>query len=327
MCYAAPARSSATLGEQETPVAVPLSIRRPAVAPTYVPTLAVAVAIGSWGVGGVLVKALSVGGLTLAFFRLWLGAALMAGILAASGRRVTLGSVRAATPAGLIFGVNVALAFTSIRHTTVANATLISALQPALVLLVAGPLFGERVTRREVAWTGVAIAGIAVVIAGAEGSPEWSPSGDMLAFGALLTFTAYFLVSKHVRETSGTIELMAVVQLFAAIVVTPIALLAPGGVDLPSPVDWIIILSIVFGTGVGAHLVVNWAHRYVDVTVSSLLMLLVPVVAGVSAWLFLGEALSPLQMAGSAITLVALLAVVRSVRAPAIAAPEIAAGD
>jgi len=308
-------------------VAVPLSIRRSVAMPAYLPATAVAFAISSWGLGGVLVKALGVGGLTLAFYRLWLGAALMVGILAASGRRVTLASLRAAAPAGLIFGVNVAFAFTSIRHTTVANATLISALQPALVLLVAGPLFGERVTRRDVGWTGVAIAGIAVVIAGAEGSPEWSPFGDTLAFAALITFTAYFLVSKRVRETTGTIELMAVVQLFAAVVVTPIALLAPGGVDRPSAADWLIILSIVFGTGVGAHLVVNWAHRYVDVTVSSLLMLLVPVVASVSAWLFLGESLSPLQVAGSAITLVALLAVVRGVRAPAVAAPEIAAGD
>jgi drug/metabolite transporter (DMT)-like permease len=286
-----------------------------------VPTLATALAISSWGLGAVLVKSLTIGGLSLAFYRLWLGAVLMGTILVVRGHRVKPDVLFRVAPAGLLFGVNVAFAFTSIRLTTVANATLISALQPALVLLVAGPLFGERVGRREVIWVGLAMAGIVLVIAGSEGSPEWSPAGDLLAFMALVTFTAYFLVAKQTRSTVGTIELMAVVQLAAAIVVTPIVLLGAHGVERPSAPDWVIIVTIVCGTGVGAHLVVNWAHRYVDVTISSSLMLLVPVVAGTAAWLFLGEALSGWQVFGSLVTLAALLAIVRGPAATGVVAP------
>lgn len=274
------------------------------------PTIAVAFAIGSWGFGSVLVKLMSISGVSLAFYRLWLGSALMLVIVTLGRRRLTLDVVRRAVPAGLLFGVNVAMFFSGLRLTSVANANLISALQPAIVLMVAGPLFGEHVGRREVAWTAVSLAGVGVVIVGGSSSPAWSPAGDLLAFGAVLTFTGYFLVSKRARQTVGTLEYVAVVQLIAAIVVTPIVLLSPGGIEWLEPLDALWLALIVFGTGVGAHLVVNWGHRYVNVSASSLMMLGVPVVAAVAAWLVLDESITPLQIAGSAVTLGAILFIV-----------------
>lgn len=289
------------------------------------PTIAVAVAISSWGFGAVLVKLMSISGVSLAFYRLWLGFGLMLLILAFSRRRLTLDVLRRSVPAGLLFGVNVALFFSAVRLTSVANANLISALQPAIVLVAAGPLFGERVTGREVFWTAVSLGGVAIVIIGAAGTPEWSPLGDFLAFCAVLTFTGYFLVSKHIRATVGTLEYMAGVQLGAAAIATPIALLPPGHLDAPERMDLVWLAIIVVGTGTGAHILVNWAHRYVDITVSSLLMLLVPVIAGVAAWLILDEALTAVQVAGSAVTLAAIVFVVRGNEGAPTLAPTVGA--
>ena len=109
----------------------------------------------------------------------------------------------------------------------------------------------------------------------------------------------------------GTLEYMAGVQLFAALVVTPIALVPPGHVDVLERLDWVYLAIIVFATGIGAHILVNWAHRYVDVSISSLMMLLVPVVAGVAAWVILDESLTVVQLAGSTVTLGAILVIVR----------------
>ena len=151
----------------------------------------------------------------------------------------------------------------------------------------------------------------AIVIVGGAGSPAWNPGGDALAACAVLTFTGYFLFSKHMRATIGTLEYMVGVQFFAALTVTPIALIPPGHVDALERLDWAYLVIIVFGTGVGAHILVNWAHRYVEVSVSSLMMLLVPVVAGVAAWVILDESLTALQIAGSVVTLAAILVIVR----------------
>jgi drug/metabolite transporter (DMT)-like permease len=276
-----------------------------------VPTLAAAAAVMSWGLGGVLVKLMSISGVSLAFYRLWFGFLVMLAVVAVARRPLTLDVMRRSAPAGLLFGINVVFFFSAVRLTTVANANLIGALQPAIVLLVAGPLFGERAGARAVIWTAVSMAGVAIVIVGGAGSPAWNPAGDALAACALLTFTGYFLISKHVRASVGTLEYMVGVQFFAALVVTPIALLAPGRVEALERLDWLYLAIIVFGTGVGAHILVNWAHRYVDVSVSSLLMLLVPVVAGIAAWAILDESLTALQIAGSALTLGAILVIVR----------------
>ena len=270
-----------------------------------------AAAVMSWGFGGVLVKLMSISGLSLAFYRLWFGFLVMLAIVAVARRPLTLDVMRRAAPAGALFGINVVFFFTAVRLTTVANANLIGALQPAIVLLVAGPLFGERTGARTVIWTAVSMVGVAIVIAGGSASPAWNPAGDALAACALLTFTGYFLISKHVRASVGTLEYMVGVQFFAALVVTPIALLAPGRVDVLERLDWAYLAIIVFATGVGAHIVVNWAHRYVDVSVSSLLMLLVPVVAGIAAWAILDESLTAVQIAGSLLTLGAILVIVR----------------
>lgn len=265
----------------------------------------------SWGFGGVLVKLMSISGLSLAFYRLWFGFLLMLAIVVVARRLPTLDDLRRAAPAGMLFGINVVFFFTAVRLTTVANANLIGALQPAIVLMVAGPLFGEKVRFRSAIWTAVSIVGVAIVIVGGAGSPAWNPSGDALAVCAVLTFTGYFLISKHVRASVGTLEYMAGVQFFAALIVTPIALVPSGRVDVLERLDWAYLAIIVFGTGIGAHILVNWAHRYVDVSISSLMMLLVPVVAGVAAWVILDESLTAVQIAGSMVTLGAILVIVR----------------
>jgi drug/metabolite transporter (DMT)-like permease len=54
----------------------------------------------------------------------------------------------------------------------------------------------------------------------------------------------------------------------------------------------------------------NWSHRYVTAFAISILLLAVPVLAAVGAWLWLGEPLAPLQVAGGLVVLVAIAFIV-----------------
>ncbi len=299
------------------------------------PLVAMLVAITAWGFGGILVKQVSVDGLTVAFYRLWLGSALMVVLLVLARHRPTGRELALSAPAGVVFGVNMVLGFTAIKITTVANATLIGALQPALVLLVAGPWFGERVGRWEIGWTAVSIAGVGILIAGATTSPEWSPLGDGLALVSVFLFTGYFLASKRIRESVATVAYMTGVHIAAAIVVTPVVLARGLEVSALSGVDWARIGTVVLTSGVGAHMLVNWAHPYVRVSISSVIVLLTPVVASMGAWVILDESLSGLQLLGGAVTLAAIVAVTRRHRAagegaivetPALPEPAVAGG-
>jgi len=293
---------------------------------TRAPTLAVTAAVVAWGCGNVLVKLVSFEGVVLSLYRLWVGFFVMLIAMRLAGLRLTPRALRQALPGGVLFGVNVAMFFSALKLTSVADATLISALQPALVFTVAGPWFGERVGLREVCWTAAALAGVVIVVLASAGTPEWSPLGDLLAVGAVVTFTGYFLVSKRVRESLGAVEYVAAMQLVAAVVVTPIALVSREHLAIGSPVDWLWLMLIVCVSGIGGHLLVNWAHRYVDVSISSLMMLGVPVVGAVAAWLVLDESLGPLQVVGGLITLASLAAVVRRRETSRAAAPFEAVG-
>lgn len=272
---------------------------------------AAVVAVIAWGFGGVLVKLTAMEGLALSFARLWLGFLVMLPVMVVARRRLTWVALRRSALGGLFLGSDVVLFFSSLKLTSVADVTLIGALQPALVLLVAGPWFGERVGIREVGWTIAAVAGTGVVIAGAAGTPAWSPLGDLLAVGALFAFTGYFLVTKRARQSVGTLEYMTGVMLVAALVATPLALASGQDLRPGRAVDWLWLAVFVLVPGAGGHALMGWAQRYVDVSVTSLVVVGMPVVAAVAALLVLGEPLTVPQVLGGLLVLVSISAILR----------------
>ena len=274
------------------------------------PYASLAVTVAVWGAASPLIKSADIGGAALSFYRLWIGAIALILVVLALRRSFRELPWKWGAIAGALFGANLFFFVMSIKMTTVANATLIGALQPAIVLLVAGRWFDEQVTARDVACVAVAIAGVSVVILGATGSGDWSLAGDFLALLAVLTFTAYFLLTKRVRATGGTLDYMTVVHLVAALAVTPMILGDPSELTGLSTRDIAIVLFFALVSGTGGQLVVGWAHRYVDVSVSSLMLLGVPVVAALAAWVMLDERLTVVQIIGGAITLAAIATMV-----------------
>ena len=272
------------------------------------PAAAVA-AVVAWGTGPVIAKHVAVEGLVLGWYRLSLGAVAAGLVLVATGRRLTRADLRTAVPGGIAFGLDMVLFFTAVKHTTVANATIISALQPALMLLVVGPLFGERVARRSVVLTAVALAGVIAVVLASSGTTEWSPGGDALAVAALVAWMGYFVAAKQARRTVGVLSYLVAIQLIGAAFVTPLALLSGRHFAVASG-DWAWIAVMVAVPGGAGHLLMNWAHRYTAMQLSSALTLGMPVVSTLAAAVFLDEPLLVGQVVGMAVVVAALGALV-----------------
>ena len=180
-------------------------------------------------------------------------------------------------------------------------------------MVLAKPLFHETVRPRELLWAGVAFAGVALVVYGSSGAPDWSPKGDLLAVGSLLGWTWYFIVSKRARQTLGALEYQTALLATAAIVLLPVALIWGKGLSPGPAIKWLWVLAVVAAAG-SAHLLVNWAHRYVPITRSSLLTLSQPPFSLLAGAQFLGQNPKPLQLAGMAIVLVALAMVINARR-------------
>jgi drug/metabolite transporter (DMT)-like permease len=277
---------------------------------------AVVVGTVAWGSTGIFVKEIRLDALPITFYRLWLGVILLGALLLARRRPLSLAVLLRSVVAGLFLAADIALFFSALKLTSVAVATVIGALQPALVLIVAGRFFGERVGLRVVVWTLVSIAGIAAVAVG-PGIPHGEHlTGDALAVGSLIAFTGYWLVSKRVISVAADSDRYTFgVMLVAAVAMTPVALLSGEPLAPVRPADWfwLALLALVPGSG---HLLFNFAHRFVDVSVSSVVSAGNPVVASILALLVLGEPLDAVQIAGGIVAVLAIAAVAYSAADP-----------
>lgn len=287
---------------------VPIGRRR-GVAPS-----AVALSVLLWSCSNVAIKAVPTSGLVTVFWRLWFAVPLLITICIAVPsvrRRLDRRWFTASLAGGLLFTVHLLAFYSALKLTSVANATVIGALQPVLVLLVAGPLFGERARRADVAWSIVAIAGVAIVVFGSAQQTGASLLGDLLAVIEVVAFTAYFLVSKRQRDDVGTIEYLAGMTFVPAVIVA--AIVAVSGQSVTAGITaevWLVLAVIAMVPSTLGHFFVNWAHPYITAFVSSMLLLAVPVGSVTIAWLVIGETLSAWQFVGTAVVLGAIAVVV-----------------
>jgi len=277
--------------------------------------VSVLAAIG-WGFGAIFAKLTSAPGLVLTFYRLWLGASILLVVVYASGRRLTWGTMRGSWLGGVFLGGDMAMFFSAVKLTSVVDATVISAVQPALVLIAARPLFGERMGRWDVFWIMLAIAGVASAVVGPGVTSHHQLVGDFLAVGALMSWSAYWLVSKHARAMQNALEYTAGDTIVAAMTLTPLVLLSGQSLGRVEASDWlwISLLAIVPGT---AHLLMNWAHRYVDASVSSVIGSSNPIVAAAAAVIILGQPLTAIQVCGGLVGIGAIAVVATRHRQPA----------
>jgi drug/metabolite transporter (DMT)-like permease len=277
---------------------------------------AVSVTVLLWGMSGVAIKATSVTGIVTAFYRTWFAIPLLWMTMMSPQLRSGLDRnwLRASILGGTLFCVHQILYFTSLKLTTVANVTIIGALQPVLVLLLAGRMFGEAVTAASVVWSIVAFAGTAMVVLGSSAAPTWSLLGDTLATVNLFAFTAYFLVSKRIRATVGAWEYVVGMTTVSGIGMALAAAATAQDLGSPSGTDWVLLAAIAIFPGSLGHALTNWAHAHVTAFVASMILLAVPVIATAGAHLFLAEPVSGQQILGAAVVLAAVGMIVASAR-------------
>jgi drug/metabolite transporter (DMT)-like permease len=293
----------------------------------HLPLIAATIAVIAFGFGPLFVRGIDASSAMIVFWRVLLALPVSIGVAYATGGRLSWHLLRQAVPIGICFAISIIASFTSFRETSIANATLIPALQPALVLIFAARMFGERRTRTDIICVIASFLGVsAVVLASSAGGNSWC--GDLLAVVNLLVFTIYFLLAKHVR--SGNVHswsLLATIFVITAVVVTPWAIAVDGGVTaLPGAHDWLLVMAIVLFPGMVGHGFITWAHHYVDVSVTSTLTLASPVVAIVGAWIVYSESLSAVQVLGAVAVLVALGVLVHGQRGARAQAAEAALG-
>ncbi len=278
------------------------------------PGLTLAIVIVIWGIGPPISKLISAPPLVTVFVRFWISVPILMVAARATGGRVNRTTLRSTWLAGTLFAANLACVFFSLQRVTIAVLSVVQALQPGIVMLMAALFLGERVTRWHVLWTLVGIAGTGVVVLGAGKGLRATPGGLALAVAAMVTFTAYFLIAKRVRSTTNltALEWMAGSTLFSALAITPVTLATMRADDFAqlAGLDWLWLLMVTLGVGVISHVMMSWVTRFVDASRSALYLLAFNVVAVAVAWPIHDEPLTGWQFIGGAVVLGAVAAVV-----------------
>ena len=277
-----------------------------------VPVLAVFVAVFAWGIGPLLFLAPSISINSVLFYRVLFWPPLLYLIVRRNGAKLNDKLFRSVLVPGILFGVSTIFGFTAITTTSVANATIIGNISTAMVLFVAPRFLNEKISKSQVVLAFTSFAGVAAIVFGAGNTGGSSLFGDFLALVNALTWTVYFISSKR-RRVDGvdTWQFLFGVSVIQVFVVVPYALLTSNDILQITWRDLGFLIAMTLFSGTIGHSFMLWAQKYVDASVSSLILLLGPVISSAGAWLVYGQQISLVQVIGGAIVLASLAGVVR----------------
>lgn len=275
-----------------------------------------AIAVIAWGTSGVIIKAIDMGGLAIGFWRFSLYAVVLMGWMFARGNRINLRVLLASLPGGISLGLDVVFFFTAVKLTSIVNATTIGSLQPLIVAVFAAKMFGEQIRLKDLAAAAVAIVAVVVIVVESSGTPQWSGAGDLAAVGALFCWSGYFIFSKRSKGVISSQEYTAGTGVWTAVICLIVGLVFQQDMSFPSSADWLPLIALTFGAGILGHSVMNWSLVRVPLWLGSTLTLLIPVVGSLTAWIFLDESLTGVQLAAMAVVLASLASIVMTQRKP-----------
>ena len=206
--------------------------------------------------------------------------------------------------AGLFFALDLGVWHWSIVWTSVANATLLANLAPIVVTLAGWLIWKRRVSRTFLVGMAVAIAGMFVLV-----GPNFAIGGTRLlgdGLGALtaIFYASYMLAIKQARDAqASTASLMAWSTTISAAILLPVALIAPQPFLPAAAEGWLVLAGLAIVSQVLGQGLIAYAFAHLPASLSSVSLLIQPVVAALAAWAIFGEAIGAAHFAGGAIVL------------------------
>jgi drug/metabolite transporter (DMT)-like permease len=285
------------------------------------------IAVSAWASGTILAKGVNMDGLAVGAYRFGFFAMCIIIWMQIRGPRLSLRVLKASAWGGIALGLDVALFFSAIKLTSVVNATVIGAMQPIVVGVIAARFFGEKVRGRDALLSLVALTGAVLVVAATAGAEITDIRGDLLAVGAMLTWSAYFIFSKRSKAKMSSTEFTAGTAIWTMAICAVAAFMFGQDMSFPTATNWVWLIAMALGAGLAGHALMNWSLVRIPLWVGSTFTLLVPVFSALLAWIFLGEGLSLTQVAAMLLVIGALAGVVygqSTAKAAPLTAPEVA---
>jgi drug/metabolite transporter (DMT)-like permease len=209
--------------------------------------------------------------------------------------------------AGLLFTAHMLAWMASIHLTTVASSMIIMSLTPIFALAGQRIFFAQRPTRAKVVFSVIAVLGSILVAGGGLRLTNRALLGDLLAFAAMICYACYLLIGQRLmKKTEGT-SYSFIIFSMTALIALAVNLLT--GTDLIhySGLNWLMFVLLGLVCSFSGQMLTNVSLKYFDANSVAMAILGEPVIAITLSWIIFAEKMAGLQLAGSALTVIALL--------------------
>ncbi|MDG1890400.1 MAG: DMT family transporter [Verrucomicrobiota bacterium] len=214
--------------------------------------------------------------------------------------------------AGLMFALDMAFWHESLHHTSVANATLLTNVAPVFVTIAARFLFNEQIPKWFLLGMGFTLVG-AILLSGASlNASKDHLYGDLIAIVAAVFYAAYMLSLKQLRRYASTAQVLARTAPFSALVLGLIAWFLDEPMVPESTHGWGILIALAFTGQVLGQGLIAYGFKHLTASLSSVSLLLQPLVAAIAAWILLKESMVTSQLLGGVIILAGIFLARRS---------------
>ncbi|KJS03778.1 MAG: membrane protein [Desulfobulbaceae bacterium BRH_c16a] len=192
----------------------------------------------------------------------------------------------------------------AVENTTASQAGLITAMLPILVMIAAAFFLKERVTRRSVTGSIVAVSGVCwLTLLSSPTADAPNPLlGNFLEFLAMVCATGYTIALKSLTERYSPFLLTAIQAFAGCFFYFPLLFLP--GTKIPAEFHLGPSLAIVYLGAVitlGAYGLYNYGLKHVPANKAASYVNLIPVFSVIMGWLILGETLSTGQTVAAAV--------------------------
>ena len=197
---------------------------------------------------------------------------------------------------------------TALVYTQASNVAIIIAATPLLTMLTVNLLDrGKGASKRLYGYSLMSLAGVALVILNGNFVLKLNPIGDLLTFGAVVTWVIYSIIIAKVQERYSSWMITRKIFFYGVVTLLPYFLIEPWDVTwemMSRPMVGGNIAYLGVLASLGCYMTWNIVIKRLGAVDATNYLYINPIVAMITANLLLGERITPLAIAGTALILV-----------------------
>ena len=258
---------------------------------------------------------LAMGAYVALFWRLVVGVGIMTPLFALSRPRLPGARIlRVHFLRSVIIAIMALAFFWGIARVPLAEAIALTFIAPLIALGLAALFLKERVGARSVLGSLLGLAGVAIILAGQLGSPHTAeaPLGMIAVLVSAIFYAVNLVIARHQAQHAKPIEIAFFQNWF---ILTLLGLAAPFLLSMPEPQHWPAIAAAA-ALAVVSLLFLSWAYARAEAQILLSVEYTAFIWAAVMGWLFFGEAVTLVTVAGTVLIVAGCLLAARNPAQP-----------